>query len=349
MAASTKRAKGPRPFSRDLWGCVLDDGRVLVTTGEDFGKTYGEPITQGGTFTFDPETSSFRAHEPAGVPMGPMLPMSGGRAISIGHRRVWSDGRWGDPMEGEGPRAPGAIAPTRLSDGSHLVFGADGSAWRVTDGRFERVGQLGEARSWDSTVTLPDGRLWLGAGEVWERNASGTVARTVVIDPRGWSFSAGPELPTRYTRRWFFYGVSGGRVLLADLECALWVWEGGAWTKRSTEKSIDGSSETAQLRDGSVIAPRWRDGVVVRVDPVTLEVKESGALALGQVNPKMFELGDGRVLFAGGTLFNNKPAEPEVYDPLAGESVAIAGWEKDLARQRKALDAHREVVKKRGY
>lgn len=334
--------------------CALDDGRVLVLTGEDFGQGRGEPTTRGATFVFDPATTAFTAHDPLPGDVqiydpGPVVPLAGGRALALCHRRVWQGGRWGDPIEAPPELAEWRPECPRLPDGSHLAFGAGTSVFRVVEGRFERIGDLPERRTWDVVVALPDGRCWLGAGEAQGMPYSTTTERTVVLDPRTWTFSAGADLPTRHTWRWFFYGLPDGRAVLGDTSYRLWSWDGRAWSDHGVAAALKGSSESFQLRDGSIIVPRWSDGVVVRIDPVTLEAAPIGELYLGQSNPHLVELTDGRLLFAGGTLFNNTEAEPEVFDPRTGQSAALPGWEKERERQRKALLQHREKRAKRGY
>ena len=126
----------------------------------------------------------------------------------------------------------------------------------------------------------------------------------------------------------------------------------------SFEATPDGDRWSRVFADIAWIAEEADSGAVGywrRADPpavVYLDNEGStpvGELYLGQTNPHLVELTDGRLLFTGRTLFNNSEAEPEVFDLRTGQSAALPGWEKERERQREALLQHREKRLKRGY
>lgn len=345
-----KTTRGPRPLARGVASCVLEDGRVLVVTGEDFSETYGQPITRGATFTFD--GTAFSAHPPLDESAERlMVPLAGSRALLLKPHATWENGKW--RRQDESPIDVGfetQLYP--LPDGSFLVFGSEYSteAFRIVDGDITRIGDLPEPRGYDRMVELPDGRLWFGTGRARNEYFS-TTRRTVLLDPKTWRFDQGPDLPTESPMEGSLFGLGDGRALFiaGEENDEITVYQKGAWSAPKRAKALQRVSDLFQLPDRSVVGVRYTDSAVARIDPSTLVASEVGYLHLPQSGAKAHELDDGRLLFVGGTAFENTDAEPEIWDPKNNTASPLPGYDKEMARQVKALAKYREKVKKRGY
>lgn len=356
---------GPRPLCSAMATGILSSGKLLLLVGED---TSVEPIDfrlGGRTYLFDRD--SLASEEAA--PMKPpdnhpsgLMPLTGDRALLIKPWRLYENGAWsdapGEPIE----EVSGHVHA--LADGSYIAFGSSRNviAHRIhADGKVERIGDLPEPRSYDEMATLPDGRLWFGGGEAGEKVTSpygerisfGFTRRTVILDPKSWTFSAGPELPAGVIDRGAFAG-SGGRAMAIGYvdktavksEVGVFVWDGAQWLPiRTSPELADGRSNLRVLRDGTVMYVRWSDGAIVTFAPETYELRIAGFTQLAQSSARVHELSDGRVLFIGGILYGNIPAEPEVWDRKTGECVALQGREKDAERQRAKLVKYWEKEK----
>lgn len=335
-------SKGPRPLASHVAACTLSDGRVLVVATED---VRGDTIVRGATYTFDPVRSSFTEHAPLekGSLLQQLVACSGSRALLLddGLQAIWVDGRWREAPEALVPMTFGTVV-RRLPDGSMLVFGGERrrSAFRVVDAAIERIGDLLEARAYDAAAVRSDGRVWLATGQAKGEQYFSETRRTVLLDPNGWTFSEGPELPAA-PERGAFWGVPGERVCFRDTSGAFHVGRDGEWSRIEKVAALEGAVVTLQCADGSLLAQRWRDGTLLRLDAATFEVETIGVLRCAQSNSTPIELSDGRVLFVGGTLFNNVSAEPEIADLRARSITCLPGYEKDVARQEKALAKHR--------
>lgn len=348
-STAKKVEKTPRPLATNVAACTLSSGHVLVVTGDDFAV---EPLRKGNTYRFDPETAVAELLTPLDtVEYNPanLLALADDRALLLEPWALYENGAW--------RAAPGtALPPTSthaqmsaLGDGSHVVFGRSEGvlAHRVrADGTVQAIGDLPEPRSYDRMVRLPDGRLWFGGGEAQGERWFGATARTVILDPATWTFTAGPDLPAPAFRSAFFAGANGSAILLgrgAHDVTTLWSWDGERWSEgRPVPELPDGVSDSYLLADGTILITRWRDGGLVTIDPATTEVRVAGATKLGQVGARVHELGANRVLFVGGSLFGNKDAEPEIWNRSTGEHTVLPGREKDAERQAKALATYRE-------
>jgi hypothetical protein len=276
------------------------------------------------------------------------VPLSGDRALSIKPWRLYENGAWsvapGEPL----PELATHGRVHALSDGSFLAFGRPHGvlAHRIhRDGTVQRLGDLPEPRAYDEMVVLPDGRLWFGGGEARGEQYFGTTRRTVILDPATWTFSAGPELPEGVFHRGAFFGGHGRAMVLRSVEGGVGVsiWDGQRWSEPQISSEIaQGISAFHVLNDGTVLSVRWPDGAIVTFAPGTFEVRIAGHVLLSQDGARVHELTDGRVLFIGGNLFGNVPAEPEVWDRATGVCVPLEGREKDAERQRKQLAKYHE-------
>lgn len=340
-AAPAATGRGPRPFSRDIAACRLDDGRVLCVTGEDFGGSYGATITSGATFLFDPATDTFTLHPPLGD-WGPrlLLPLPGGRALLLSSAMMWDAGAW-RPTGGAAIPVERETRAYRLRDGSFVVFGARGSrrAFRVVEGVVSAIGDLPAPRAYDSMIELGDGRLWFGGGEAQGEEYFSPTRRTVVLDPRTWTFAAGPDLPTDAPCRGGLSGrPDGTAVVLASGE--RYTRDDGRWSGPDAILALEHVYGWTQLADGSLLG--MRAGTLVRVGAARWEVEDVGAARCAQGSATLTELGDGRVLFVGGTAFQNNEAEPEIWDPRARAFSCLPGWHEEVARAERAIARHRE-------
>ncbi len=359
-AKGAKVEKGPRPFTRSLAGCELADGRILVVTGEDFGKSYGEIITKGAVFLFDPSTSSFEKLPPASAVAEAATPAfafssgDGATVIAMPYDGVmvayeWSPGKgtWSKPTKTP-IRADHAVVARRLPDGRVLLFGGERATVAIgSASRWEKLPDLPEARAYDQVVPL-DGQLWILGGDARGESYFGSTDRTWLFDPGKAKWSKGPALPEPVSRALAFTRADGAVVLVAD--DAAWVYANGKFGKKFELPELDGTSEVhVRVDDDTLISARWSDGAVIRTSLSKLTAKQVGTLALAQSSAKPFALRDGRVLFVGGTLFANNEAEPEIFSLSDGRASALPGWDADVARQAKALAKDREKRAKRGY
>jgi predicted DNA-binding WGR domain protein len=329
-AAPTAMGRGPRPFSR-----------VLCVTGEDFGGSYGDIITRGATFLFDPATDSFTLHPPLGG-TGPrlLLPLPGGRALLLSSSMLWEAGTW-RPAGGAAIPVELRTRAYRLRDGSFVVFGAQDSrqAFRVVEGAVSAIGDLPTPRACDGMIELGDGRVWFGGGEALNEESFGPTRRTVILDPRSWTFAAGPDLPTDSpSRGGFSGGPDGAAVVLASGE--RYTWDGGRWSEGVALPALERVYEWTRLADGSLLG--MREGTLVRVGASRWDVEDVGAARCAQGNATLVELGDGRVLFVGGAAFQNNEAEPEIWDPRTRTFSCLPGWDQEVARAERVIARYKE-------
>jgi predicted DNA-binding WGR domain protein len=357
---AAKVARGPRPFTRTLAGCELADGRVLIVTGEDFGKSYGDVITKGAVFLFDPATSSFEALPPLALdgasPSFAFASADGATVIASPYEGwmlayEWKSAtrQWAKPKRTP-IRAEFGVVARRLPDGRVLLFGGERTEAALGSGsRWEELPDLPEARSYDQVVPL-EGRVWILGGEADDGESSFSATnRTWLLDPVKGKWSKGPTLPEPVSRALAFPRADGAVVLIAD--CDAWVYANGKFGKKVELRELEGTSEVhVRIDEDSLLSPRWcRDDAVIRTSLIKLTAERVGALTLAQGGATPFALRDGRVLFVGGTLFNNNEAEPEIFSLEEGRASALPGWEADVARQAKALAKAREKQAKRGY
>ena len=359
-AKGAKVAKGPRPFTRTLAGCELADGRILIVTGEDFGKSYGEVITNGALFLFDPSTSSFEKLPPASAVADGAAPRfafasgEGATVIAMPYDGVmvayeWSASKGAWSKATKTPiRADHAVVARRLPDGRIMLFGGERATVAIGSGsRWEKLPDLPEARSYDQVVSL-DGQLWILGGEARGESYFGSTDRTWLLDLGNARWSEGPRLPEPVGRALAFPRADGAVVLVTD--DAAWVHSNGKFGKKVELPDLDGTSEVhVRVDEETLISARWSDGAVIRTSLSKLTATQVGTLTLAQISAKPFALRDGRVLFVGGTLFANKEAEPEIFSLADGRASALPGWDADVARQAKALAKDREKREKRGY
>ncbi len=358
-AKGAKVEKGPRPYARDVAGCRLADGRLFVVTGEDFGKSYGDIITKGATFTFDPATSTFTKHPPAKdvfqavhapafafpAPKGAFVIAHPFEGNMLAFEWDAATGRW---SEGKATpiRQDFATVARALPDGRVLLFGGERAAVAIGTGtQWEKLPDLPEPRSYDRVVPLGD-KLWILGGEAKSDSYFGSTDRTWLLDLGTKKWTEGPRLPDELSRILVLARKDGSVVLLDD--GAGWTYAGGKFSDKKELPALDGTSEVrVRVDDDTVISARWKDGVVIRTDLAKLTATEVGELALAQSGSVPLALDDGRVLFVGGTLFANKEAEPEIFSLADGSASALPGWEADVARQQKALQKEREKQSKR--
>jgi hypothetical protein len=355
-----KVAKGPRPFTRTLAGCELAEGRVLIVTGEDFGKSYGDAITKGAVFVFDPATSSFEPLPPLALdgasPSFAFASADGATVIANPHEGwmlayEWKSAtrQWAKPKRTP-IRAEFGVVARRVPDGRVLLFGGERTEAALGSGsRWEKLPDLPEARSYDQVVPL-EGRVWILGGEADDgESCFSATDRTWLLDPATGKWSKGPNLPEPVSRALAFTRADGAVVLIAD--CDAWVYAHRKFGKKVELRELEGTSEVhVRIAEDSLLSARWcRDDAVIRTSLTKLTAERVGALTLAQGGATPIALRDGRVLFVGGTLFNNNEAEPEIFSLEEGRASALPGWEADVARQAKALAKAREKQAKRGY
>jgi len=322
--------------------CVLADGRVFVVTGEDFSKSYDQPITTGATFVFDPATSTFSTHTPlddlpAGQGPAHALPLTDGSVLLVGRdwdgspqARRWSErSGWSTVPSPPGRFYPGtALLPVGsgalLLGGGTSVAHFDGATWSARE-------ELPDGRQNDAVLRVADGGWLLGGGELRTGMYSTKAATsTLRVSPEG-VVQAGPthEGPS-YTRGPLVQRSDGAVFLVCE---------------RRLQALGDGDDVAAeelfspgvsfQVGD-ALFTLRWKDDAVVRTD-LFGGCEVVGAGRLPHSGSAAHGLADGRVLLVGGTAFANKDCEPELFDPAKGVFEALPGHDASVNRQVKAL------------
>jgi predicted DNA-binding WGR domain protein len=340
--------KGPRPLCRGIQVTFAPDGTLYTLSGEDYGGAYGEKLTRGATFRFDPSTSSF-VRLPA-QPVGDYgLPVDSWACWPFAPEACLDSDAWRERGLIElAPEVKTDFVARRLSDGTWvLVAGYARSVFRYAGGELARVGALPEVRSRDEVVELGGARLLLANGE---RNYS-KVLGTLIVDLAAGTIAAGPDLPGEHGR---FGGDQRGRAFLlhgyaghAEMPATLSIFEGNAWVSHPLPEELLHPEQgivhepLCALSTGEVLLFSWHDRTLATLDLGTRKVTPAGRLRTNS-GARGYELSDGRVLIVGGTLFNNIDAEPEIWDPTTRTTSCLPGYDKEVAKQERELAKYRE-------
>ncbi|MEI8257928.1 MAG: hypothetical protein WCJ30_19805, partial [Deltaproteobacteria bacterium] len=352
MGASV--AKGPRPLCRMIVVGIGTDGTLYTLSGEDYGGAYGDKLTKGATFRFDVSTSSFvrLSRQPQGeygMPLAhwPCFPFAPEACIV---NDAWLE-RGGVEMP---PTLAAGFDAHRLSDGTWLVTSGSvpPAVYHYAKGVLTAVGALPEQRNGDKLVELADGRFLLAGGQ---RNYESLMS-TVLVDVAKRAFVRGPDLPGPHG---LFGGDRRGRAFLvhgyrdsAEKPPTLSVFDGTEWASHPAPAALfhptHGSvfQPICPLASGEVLLHSWRDMALATLDLEKRTVTPAGRVRTNASGARGFELTDGRVLFVGGTLFNNLDAEPEIWDPATRTTSCLPGYDKEAAKQEKELAKYRA---KKGY
>lgn len=120
------------------------------------------------------------------------------------------------------PVSTDCATQTRLRDGRVLFTGAYcgyGTSAQIYDpllGTFSPTGDMQEARSYHSASLLPDGKVLVAGGLIWDFDTNAFVGRDTseVFDPSTGQFTlSGPMMTARY--RHASASLGGGRILVA--------------------------------------------------------------------------------------------------------------------------------------
>ncbi len=346
-------AKGPRPLCRLIQVTVWPDGTLYTLSGEDFGGAFGEQVTRNVAFRFDEASSSF-----ALLPKQPVGPhgeaLDHWRCFSFAPERCLENDAW---LERGGVEITTGMASGftthRLRDGSWLIQAGDGpSVLRYANGALSELVPLPERRHADHMVELADGRVMLAQGKVNYAEQTSTL----VLDVARRTIAQGPPLPGQHG----LFGADGrGRAYLlhgyldnAEHPATLSVFEGSAWRSRPAPRALYDATwgnlyvPVCALASGHVLLHASRTMALATLDLDTGELTAAGALATNMSAARGVLLRDGRVLFLGGTLYNNIDAEPEIWDPATRTARCLSGYDKEAAKQVSALAKYRA---KKGY
>lgn len=243
---------------------VLDDGRVLVAGGNDFGGTYAD------AWLYDPDADSWTAAD--------SLDQARTRHVAT---------RLGD---GTVLVAGGSAAGPVLSSAERYD--------PVTD-RWTTVGALGTGRNNAMAVTMPDGSAVVLGG-----TSTGSLASVERFDPVTETWSPLTSLPLARAEGSAVVLPGGGLLALGgaqsmgvyagfDLLSAAW----GDWAPVAAAPRYIWPQATV-LKSGVVLVVNDNESVVY--DPVTGRVAPAGVLQTRRdSNSRMTVLGDGSVLVAG--------------------------------------------------
>lgn len=343
--------RGPRPLCRMITVTRAPDDAIYTLSPEDFGGAYGEKITRGATFRFDATRASFvrLAAMTASPYSDEAKPWRGFR---FAPESCVEGDAWREKPTFELPiELYNDFTATRLKDKSWFVVTPVGkSAFRYADHKIERVATLPHARSNERAIELADGRVLLAQGQVNYQ----TVLQTTIVDLQKQSAIDGPDLPGEYGT---LFASKGRAVLLhgyptsSEQPATLSIFDGTRWTHHAAPAALydeKGSMDLhplCELSDGRLLLHRWSSLELALLDVDARTVEPAGALHVCRGGQGV-ELPDGRVLIVGGTLFKNIDAEPELWDPVSKQSSALPGYDKELAKQRAALEKELAKAKK---
>lgn len=301
-SSDTVRLSTPRAAHASV---VLDDGRVLLIGG----------CVRDGC-EVGPKSASVDLFDPADatiVPAGQLLtPRVSPRAARLPDGRIllvggWEAGRASasaeifDPATGRSEQVGGLsttsgdVSIVTLADGRILVAGGFDGRRRLAGAEifdpatatFTPTEPLNEARSSPESVLLADGRVLIVGGVAGGRGATVPLASVEIFDPRTGRFTVtGAMAEARFKHA--ALRLTDGRVLVVA---------------GSDERGRDGKKQTLEIYDPG------RGEFISGGKLIDARFKLPDAVAL---------LPDGRVLIAGGAR------HPEIYDPAAGESRAMA-------------------------
>ena len=346
LEAGPTLAAPVRPLSRSLVGCALLDGRVLIVTGEDYGGAHGAPITHGAVFTFSPETATFTPQAPLALdghdPAHALL-LDDGSVLLIcrdvdDRVQAWCRSPDGGTWAAAGaPSGLYALGTTAFSTGRSVVLTGGGNemvaVW--TEGGWADAPELDEARQRDHAVPLGDGRWLLVNGfEVPEPFWEDETSATVFLHADG-TATEGPELPTDENGGGPAFRRSDGAVV-AWGDDGLTVLVDDEWSELEEHPGLHPLAAVAQAGD-TVWALRSEDRALVRFDLMGLTADTVATSPLPHHDALAVALADGRVLFVGGTLFDNVDCEPQLWDPTRGTFQPLPGLEEAHQQQLDAL------------
>jgi predicted DNA-binding WGR domain protein len=354
----TKKSTLVRPVDNYPTALNLDNGRVIVISGEDY--LTESAYEASASFIFDPSTLSFSLI--AETPFKMYLNTKGvgcfkdGRAVFVKFTNgcrvaVFNpeSGEWRAGTELEGYSKVEGASPALLLDGNVVIAGGYKHRniyfhkiyiYNIHDDKWSEAGKLSKARTQIAAVTLPDGRVLFLGGEYLKEGESypSETSECDMFDPKDNScrmISPMPK-PIRYPHAQL---LADGKVIVVgnDSQCVFYDPGNDKWSEVIKNSLI--TMSFIQISNEK-IAFFNHDDKVSLLDIKTHAFSNVGSTLLTRANSVPVLLDDGRVLLVGGELF-----EPEIWDPKTGRGQPLPGFEEKMGKQIMDLQKKRDKKK----